>query len=361
MSDRLRVLLLAPHPLGEPRGNSVTLMRFAATLRAAGARVRLLGPDQPDPSASLRAGPRQTFDIIHAFHATKAGPRALRMAERSAAPCVITLTGTDINLDLGSRARQKRVERVLTQARALVAFHPAMRNNLRRRRPLWATKTHVIPAAVAPRFFACGETESRRQRLGRRWRRRFGWSEGELVLLWPGGIRAVKDPMLPLRAFSGIRRQHPRARLLFLGPILEPAYGRRFLRALRGVPGAHYQPAVAPGEMPGVHAAADVVINSSLSEGMSNSLLEAMAVGVPVLARANDGNRALVTHNRTGLLFSNQRQFVREAGRLLREVAFRKRLARQARRRARRRHSAAAECAAYLRLYRKLLEGKPRA
>lgn len=161
--------------------------------------------------------------------------------------------------------------------------------------------------------------------------------------------------MLPLRAFPAIRREHPRARLLFLGPVLEPTYGRRFFRVLRAEPGARYLPAVAPGAMPGVHAAADVVINSSISEGMSNSLLEAMAAGVPVLARANDGNCALITPNRTGLLFSSQREFIREAGRLLRDTALRQRLARQARRHARHRHSAAAEVRAYLRLYRRLL------
>jgi glycosyltransferase involved in cell wall biosynthesis len=49
---------------------------------------------------------------------------------------------------------------------------------------------------------------------------------------------------------------------------------------------------------------ADVVLNTSVSEGQSGALLEAMAAGaVPVVARANEGNASLVVHGVTGLLF----------------------------------------------------------
>lgn len=144
----MRVLLVAPHPLGEPRGNSVTLARLADGLRAAGARVKLLGPEQPNP--------RGRFDIVHAFHATKAGPRALRVARLGGGALVVTLTGTDLNQDLQDSGRGKIVRRVLKQASALVAFSAADRARLRRYSEVWAAKTRVIPAAVAPQFFSCG-------------------------------------------------------------------------------------------------------------------------------------------------------------------------------------------------------------
>jgi glycosyltransferase involved in cell wall biosynthesis len=43
--------------------------------------------------------------------------------------------------------------------------------------------------------------------------------------------------------------------------------------------------------------------NASLYEGQSNSILEAMQAGVPVIASNIGGNRDLVTHEKTGLLF----------------------------------------------------------
>ena len=48
--------------------------------------------------------------------------------------------------------------------------------------------------------------------------------------------------------------------------------------------------------------AADMFILPSYSEGMSLSLLEAMAAGIPVVASDIAGNRALVTHDQSGLL-----------------------------------------------------------
>lgn len=144
----MRVLLVAPHSLREARGNSVTLARLAAGLRAAGAQVKLLGPPQ--------SAPRGLFDVVHAFHATKAGPRALRLAKERGAALVVTLTGTDVNQDLRNPKRRAVVRHVLQQATALVAFSAAGRGRLRRLSRAWAAKTSVIPAGVAPQYFAWG-------------------------------------------------------------------------------------------------------------------------------------------------------------------------------------------------------------
>lgn len=48
--------------------------------------------------------------------------------------------------------------------------------------------------------------------------------------------------------------------------------------------------------------AADLFLLPSYSEGMSLSLLEAMAAGIPAIASDISGNRALITHEQSGLL-----------------------------------------------------------
>ena len=57
-----------------------------------------------------------------------------------------------------------------------------------------------------------------------------------------------------------------------------------------------------------------MVLNTSTSEGMCNSLLEAMLVNTPVLARANPGNAALLGRGDTiGLLFETADELVQRA------------------------------------------------
>jgi glycosyltransferase involved in cell wall biosynthesis len=56
-------------------------------------------------------------------------------------------------------------------------------------------------------------------------------------------------------------------------------------------------------DVPTLLSAADIYLNTSRSEGMSNSLMEAMGVGLPVLASAVGGTPELIASGETGLLF----------------------------------------------------------
>jgi glycosyltransferase involved in cell wall biosynthesis len=55
-------------------------------------------------------------------------------------------------------------------------------------------------------------------------------------------------------------------------------------------------------DVPALLAGLDAYAQPSAFEGMSNSLMEAMAAGLPVVASAVDGNRELVEHGASGLL-----------------------------------------------------------
>ena len=68
---------------------------------------------------------------------------------------------------------------------------------------------------------------------------------------------------------------------------------------------ASYLGVIPPEAMAAAMGGADVIINNSLSEGLANSLLEAATLGIPILARNNPGNAALVRHGINGLLFDD--------------------------------------------------------
>lgn len=64
---------------------------------------------------------------------------------------------------------------------------------------------------------------------------------------------------------------------------------------------------VEPDNIPAQFVRADIFILASHSEGRPNVILEAMASGLPVIASNIDGINELVFHEKTGLLFSDNR------------------------------------------------------
>src|SRR5258706_16056296 len=87
------------------------------------------------------------------------------------------------------------------------------------------------------------------------------------------------------------------------------------------------------GRLPGGYASADAFVLASFTEGHPKVLLEAMACGVPCVASDCAGNRSLVTHERTGLLFDphEPRELAHCLDRLLKDPALGRRLADAAR------------------------------
>ncbi len=73
----------------------------------------------------------------------------------------------------------------------------------------------------------------------------------------------------------------------------------------------------------------DILWNASLYEGQSNTILEAMQASVPVIATDIPGNRDLIQHESTGLLFpaSDIGALVKTTSRLIESAELRKNLA----------------------------------
>ena len=102
-------------------------------------------------------------------------------------------------------------------------------------------------------------------------------------------------------------------------------------------------------------AEANAVLNTSKDEGMCNSLLEAMALGTPVIARVNRGNAALVRDGVTGALFESPGQFRELLGALFDAPdgpQKRQSLAQAAAQHVRRVHAIRREIASYAELFR---------
>ena len=162
----------------------------------------------------------------------------------------------------------------------------------------------------------------------------------------------VKDFGTLLEAFAPIRDVVPKAQLLVVGdgPEREALAARAARPDLAGA--VHF--AGMRNDARQLLPAADVYVNSSIFEGVSITILEAMAAGVPVLATAVGGTPEVLAHGGAGVLVP-----ARNAGRLAdagialsRDPAARTRLAAAGRRRCESSFTIQRMVAEYLQLYR---------
>ena len=160
------------------------------------------------------------------------------------------------------------------------------------------------------------------------WKARIGWEPGRRTI---GIVARPKDQEVVLRALPDVRTP---VRLVLAG--VEPQ--SRLGQLARSVAAPHkvvclaFTPEVRP-----LYDLLDLVMLPSESEGLSQALLEAMALGKPVIASASTGNLDLVTDGVDGRLVSPKtpRAWAAAIDELLTDAGLARRLGTAARRTAR--------------------------
>ncbi|MDD5330402.1 MAG: TIGR03088 family PEP-CTERM/XrtA system glycosyltransferase [Sulfuricella sp.] len=127
---------------------------------------------------------------------------------------------------------------------------------------------------------------------------------GRFVVGTVGRMQAVKDQLTLVRAFIQLVQTVPDARRVLRLAVVGDGPLRQEAQALLGQAGA-LDLAWLPGDrddIPALMRGFDLFVLPSLAEGISNTILEAMASGLPVVATDVGGNPELVESGRTGLL-----------------------------------------------------------
>jgi len=131
-------------------------------------------------------------------------------------------------------------------------------------------------------------------------RRRLGLPVERDILLSVGNLKPVKGHRTLLDAIGGMRSVVRELTIVLVGG--DYLDGDLQRRADAQLPDFDIRFVGQQEDVLSWYQAADVFVQPSRFEGMSNALLEAMACGLPVVATDVGGNRELVEHGRGGLL-----------------------------------------------------------
>lgn len=308
----MQLLIIIPRQPGGT-GNQITASRFAAMLPSHGWDCSLIETEPDSPEVINAALKKIAPDAVLLLHAYRTGRPWLMATRPTPLPVTVLMTGTDLNHDQQIPERAVIIEQLLQQATAIIVQNRLQYQRLQQASP-GGEKLKLLPPGI---------------RLGEECyplRDKLQLERSSPLFLHPAGIRPVKGNLELLLHCDQLLEQQPSIRLAFCGPPLDAAYTANFLAAIDARPWAHYLGEIPKNAIADSMRQADVILNHSESEGVSNALVEAAALGRPILARNIDGNRTVVQHGDNGLLYDNQQQFTPLALRLSTDLTFRQKL-----------------------------------
>ncbi len=194
-------------------------------------------------------------------------------------------------LGVSRRRRQQ-----LAELDAVIAIAPAIADELLEY-GVPAERIARIPNGVDVRLYRpCAGDESRSALCAE-----LGWQDLPTVL-FAGGINRRKQPHLLIEALGQLRRDGREVQLVLAGPEDDAEYASQMRRRATelGVAGRVRWPGFCR-EMANQYRAADLFALPSRLEGMPNSVLEAMASGVPSLVTRIPGSVDLIDDQQCGL------------------------------------------------------------
>jgi len=340
----MRVAIVSPYTLPFYSGNSLLADRLRAKLCSRGHQVAVFNSAADSHEGAVSFAP----DILHSLHAVRTASWTDKIIAGHQIPLIITLTGTDYNGGLAGSISSVPLEKSLLTASGLIVFHDEAYQSLKTKYQAVAEKVCVIPQGVEIIHDHVDRDSIRSE---------YSLHKNDLVFIMVSGIRPVKNIGYGLDAFSEIKKQVCNARLLLVGPVIDKEEANRVLAAGEQLPGFTYLGDQPPTVVRNLMSAADIFMNTSLHEGMSGAVLEAMAEGLPVLATRVSGNRSLIREGESGLLvpLDSREELVRSALKLAADKPLRENLGNAGRQLALRYHSIKQEIDRYENLYGTIL------
>ncbi|XP_075961017.1 glycosyltransferase 1 domain-containing protein 1 isoform X3 [Anarhichas minor] len=328
----MKLLFLAC--LSPKTGNHTTAERIRSHIESAGHTCELRDAaafKSPAEVANLISR-HPPFEGALAIHLLRAGSLLLDIN----VPFGVIFGGTDINEDV--KVEQKRVvmEQVLLKARVSIIFGEEKDWKMLPCLEDWHESMRLNTCRPTPAVQVCGCIYGQTERRGRvifeiSQCLSLKLSQSSKIYVQPQGIQTEVSEKFCWAEFlrsSEWHRDNPLNVLVVIGPRIDPVFTVEVEAVVKKSAGVFLAQERSQRELHAAMKRCFTVVNSSVSEGMSAAILEAMDLGVPVCARDIPGNAAVVHHEFTGLLYSSPQEFVHQSQRLLSDHELRERVVR---------------------------------
>ncbi|GJG87770.1 hypothetical protein tb265_29510 [Gemmatimonadetes bacterium T265] len=253
---------------------------FEADLRARVALVEALHAERP-------------FDVLHAQYGYPTGFAALEAGRRLRLPVVVSIQGGDghwVGTCCGTHRRA--MQAVLAHADALLIGARSFAEEVHENLGAPPDRFTIVPGAVDVTRFTP----------------RPGWTPGALLdpaeprLLYHGRVDRRKGALDLADAFARLTDGGRRARLVVSGIGPDSAAVADRVRALGLDAHVTLRGPAAYDDVPRVYHEGDVFVSPTYAEGFSNTILEAMASGLPVVSTRSVGVVDCLRADQNGLL-----------------------------------------------------------
>ncbi|MFA6636815.1 MAG: glycosyltransferase family 4 protein [Candidatus Omnitrophota bacterium] len=212
------------------------------------------------------------FDLIHAWFGIPCGYIAMKLD----LPYIVSLRGSDVPFYnprfywLDKFVFRGLSRKIWKNARAVIANSEDLKGLALKTSP--DADIEVIPNGVDTRQFTPGEKETE-----------------DFVILSTSRLIERKGIKYLVQAFCELSKKYPKVKLILAGDGDQKKDLQEYVRNEGVADKVEFAGVVPHEDMPGLYRRADVFVLPSLNEGMSNSLLEAMASGLAVVTTDTGG------------------------------------------------------------------------
>jgi glycosyltransferase involved in cell wall biosynthesis len=238
---------------------------------------------------------KQPIDLVWSHYAMSNGYFGIWFAKHFGLKSILAVRGNDVDRQILPPGDLSRLNWSLQNATQVVAVSSDLAAKVK---TISDVSAQVLPNSVDAQVFCSGKSSEAL-------REKYKIAAEQLVLVFSGELRAKKGLPMLIECYRQLAIKRP-TKLLIIGDVRVKEKGR-FQKETAGLPAAK-RDIVCTGHLPELADVVehlrlgDVFVLPSLWDGLPNSLLEAMAVGIPVIASDAGAIGEVITDGQNGIM-----------------------------------------------------------